>query len=160
MVGSFPKVLAMALVVIATVCACSSKNQDAAQPQTLVAARALTGADIFKLYDPSSLVEVRNFSDLPDGVKALANRSGMDAKGEGPDGRLRQFLVGGLSKTSALVAYEQFGYVPTYMADAYVKNGSDWVAIRSWKIGQVTTLDEARNMIQALPEVTPPAPNR
>jgi hypothetical protein len=59
-----------------------------------------------------------------------------------------------------LVAYEHFGYVPTYKADAYVKNGSDWVAIRSWEIGQVTTLDEARNMIRALPGVAPPVQDR
>jgi hypothetical protein len=124
------------------------------------AGSALTDAGLFKLYDPSSLIEVRKFSDLPDGVKALANRSGMDARGEGPGGRLRHFLVGGVSKTSALVAYEQFGYVPTYMADAYVKNGSDWVAIRSWEIGHVTTLDEARNMIRALPGVAPPVRDR
>jgi hypothetical protein len=121
------------------------------------AAGAPTDADLFKLYSPSSLMEVRNFSDLPDGVRALANRSGMDARGEGPGGRLRQFLVGGVSETSALVAYEQFGYVPTYMADAYVKNGSNWVAIRSWEIGRVTTLDETRDMIRALPGVAPPS---
>jgi len=97
----------------------------------LPAAREITDADNFKLFDPASLIEVRNFADLPDGVKALGNQDGINASGEGPDVRLRKFMVGGVSQTSALVAYEQFGYVPNFIAAAYVYTGSKWVGIRS-----------------------------
>jgi len=156
MVDKFLKGRAIALIVVASMNACFGK-QDAVPTQATQATGMLTDADLLKLYDPSSLAEVRNFSDLPDSVQVIANRRGMAAKGEGPDERLQKFLVGGLGKTSALVAYEQFGYVPIYMADAYVKTGSDWVVIRSWKIGSVATLDEVKNLTQAeATQVAPP----
>jgi hypothetical protein len=126
---------------------CTGKPHDAARHESLSVTNEVNDADMFKLYDPSSLIEVRKFSDLPDGVKVLANRDGMEAKGEGPEGRLREFMVGGASQTSALVAYEQFGYTPTYFAAAYVYTGGKWVAVRRWEIGKVTTLKEALNII-------------
>jgi hypothetical protein len=100
---------------------------------------------MFKKYEPESLVEVKTFADLPDGVKTLANQDGMDARGEGPDGKLRRFMVGGKSETSALVTYEQFGFVPTYGAVAYVYTDAHWVMVRRWEISKVTTLKGALN---------------
>jgi hypothetical protein len=133
------KLLTIAAILVTGAVACTNKSDnggshDASQPAN----------DYFKTYDPSSLIEVRNFADLPDGVKTQA---GMDAKGEGPEGRLREFMVGGASQTSALVAYEQFGYTPTYTAAAYVYTGSKWIPVRSWEIGKASTLKEVLSII-------------
>ena len=146
MVSSLPRVslIVALMVVISTACSDNAHNKmsDGATP----AASNVSGIDNFKKYEPASLVEVKAFADLPDGVKNLANMDGMDARGEGPDGRLRRFMVGGTSQTSALLAYEQFGFVPTYVAVAYVYAGSHWIAVRRWDISKVTTLQEALNV--------------
>ena len=48
-------------------------------------------AENLKFFDRASLVDVGNFADLPDGVKALSN---IDAPGKSPNGRLRRFIKG------------------------------------------------------------------
>jgi len=132
----------MVLFMLTMVLACSRKPDAEASPATLSSAPRQADADIFSLYHPESLVEVKSFAELPDGVRDLA-KSGMEASGEGPEGRLRQFMVGGASSTSALVTYEQFGFIPTYGAEAYVYTGKKWVTVRTWEIGKVATLKEA-----------------
>jgi len=131
------------VLMLTTVMACSGKPKGQASPAALPDTPRHANADVFSLYDPKSLVEVKVFAELPEGVKALANSGGMEARGEGPDGRLQQFMVGGASSTSALVTYEQFGFIPTYGAVAYVYTGNKWVSVRKWEIGKAATLKEA-----------------
>ena len=45
-----------------------------------------------------------------------------------------KFLVGGVSDTSAIVAYELFGYVPSFRAQAYVYSNSRWISSKEWEI--------------------------
>jgi len=82
-------------------------------------------------YNPAAMVEVKNFADLPDGVQALANGSFMK---ERFDNTPTKFLVGGASKSSAIVAYEQFGYVPSFFAQSYVFSDSRWFAAKRWQL--------------------------
>jgi hypothetical protein len=113
---------------------------------------ASSSSGLYSLFDRKSLVEIRAFADLPDGVKTTEIRDGMEAHGEGPGGRRRQFLVGGVASKSALLVYEQFGYVPTYVAVGYVRNGEEWVSVGKWDIPRVETLKEALAMINAAPK--------
>jgi hypothetical protein len=138
---------ALVVAAIACVVACTGKPQNGALQEPLPAASVSKDVANFKSFDASSLVEVKTFADLPDSVKALAIRDGMNASGEGPNGRSREFMVGGISQTSALVTYEQFGYIPTFIADAYVHSGSEWIPVRRWEITSVTTLKDALNLI-------------
>ena len=50
------------------------------------------------------------------------------------DNTTTKFLVGGASKSSAIVAYEQFGYVPSFFAQSYVFSNSHWVAVKRWQL--------------------------
>jgi len=43
-------------------------------------------------------------------------------------------IVGGLSKTNALVAYQVGDYVPTYVADAYIFRSNRWIKVNSWGV--------------------------
>jgi hypothetical protein len=82
------------------------------------------------------LVEVQRFNDLPTGVIELANANYMKAMYDNPPTR---FLVGGASDSSAIVAYEQFGYVPHVHAQAYAFSDSRWIATKDWDIGTEVT---------------------
>jgi hypothetical protein len=88
--------------------------------------------DVAKLYDPTSMIEVKNFTDLPAGVQTLANGSFMK---ERYDNTPAKFLVGGVGKSSAIVTYEQFGYVPIFIAQSYVYSDSQWLTAKSWQLG-------------------------
>ncbi len=104
---------------------------------------------VVSLYDPSKLVEIRSFADLPDGVKTLANRSFMS---EVFDNTPTKFLVGGASESSAIIAFEQFGYVPSYHARAYVYSESRWVAAKAWSIDRgVTNLRDLLSVTSSSP---------
>jgi hypothetical protein len=94
-------------------------------------ARATDQAGRSELYDPAPMLEVKRFADLPEGVKTLANGSFMK---ERYDNTPTKFLVGGASKSSAIVAYEQFGYVPSFFAQSYVHTNSGWVAAKRWQL--------------------------
>ena len=87
--------------------------------------------DDSKLYSPASLHEVRSFADLPEGVKALANDRYMNAM---LDNTPTKFLAGGINETGAIVAYEQFGYVPSFHAQSYVYSHSRWIPAKEWDI--------------------------
>lgn len=65
-------------------------------------------ADKEMTYDPTSLIEVKALSDLPSQVRTLANASFM---GTNYDSTPTKFLVGGVSRSNAVIAYEEFGYV-------------------------------------------------
>jgi len=91
----------------------------------------LTGTDVSKLYNPVAMIEVKNFADLPDGVQTLAKETFMK---ERYDSTPTKFLIGGASKSSAVVAYEQFGYVPSFFAQSYIFRNSRWVEGKRWQL--------------------------
>lgn len=125
------RVFAAALISISVV-ACSPSPHHGTTPTPADPLETSNDTDVFKLYDPASLVEVRNFDDLPEAVRALANDSFMKVM---RDNSPAKFLVGGASDTSAIVAYEQFGFVPSFRAQAYVYSQARWISGRQWDIG-------------------------
>jgi hypothetical protein len=118
------------------VAACPRSEHDVSAQSPAPTSETPVWTDVVSLYDPSKVVEIRSFSDLPEGVKALANRSYMS---EVRDNTPTKFLVGGASESSAIVAFEQFGYVPSFHARAYVFSESRWVAAKAWSIDRGTT---------------------
>jgi hypothetical protein len=123
--------LTVAMVLLSSFSAdgCSGSPPDVAvsAPEAHVAA---TSSDRTQ-FDPSTLKEVRRLADLPVGVQVLANSSYMR---ENFDYTPTKFLVGGLGGTSAIVAYEQGGYVPSYHAQSYVFRNSRWVPDKKWRL--------------------------
>jgi hypothetical protein len=105
-------------------------TEPAASPQAKKATR----------YDPTSLIEVKALSDFPSQVQALANASFMSTK---YDNTPTKFLVGGVSRSSAIIAYEEFGYVPFFFAQSYVYNDSQWIPAKRWSLGsEITNLHD------------------
>jgi hypothetical protein len=144
--GSIAAAAWIAGILLTAVASCSRTSQDAAPPATSPSVEsAASTTDTFKLYAPSSLIEVRSVSELPDGLKQMVAGM-MEAPGEGPHSRCCQFLIAGASNTSAIVAYEEFGYVGTFLAKAYVHTASGWIEVRGWAIGSPTTLRELKEM--------------
>lgn len=140
-------ILSLVLVLTMTVVVACSRSPSG--KETLTQLPGVAGdahSELYSLYDPKSLVEAKAFAEMPEGVRVLANSGGMEASGEGPGGRLQQFMIGGVGPTSALMAYEQFGFIPTYGAVAYVYSGTKWVSVRKWAIRKVGTLKEAIEM--------------
>jgi hypothetical protein len=91
------------------------------------------------------LREVRNFADLPEGVKSLANGSYMKVMS---DNQYPRFLVGGASESSAIDAFEVFGYMPVFDAAEYVHSSSGWVYVKRWNnIGPVSDLQGLLNAV-------------
>lgn len=76
-----------------------------------------------QFFDAGSLQEVNDFHALPPGV-----RDHIYPNINPP------FIVGGLSKTNALVAYQVGDYVPTYVADAYIFHNNRWIKVNSWGV--------------------------
>jgi hypothetical protein len=114
-------------------------------------------AEIAKRYDPSALAEVTSISNLPADLKShfkgwLGQRSehpGAPSEHDDPGDRPGRFIIAGVSDTSALVAYEMFGYVPTTHATAYVHAKSDWVVAKNWDgVGYPKTLSELQLSIE------------
>jgi len=135
------RVFAAALISISVV-ACSPSPHDGTTPTPAARLETSNDTDVFKLYDPAALVEVHNFDDLPEAVRALANDSYMKVM---LDGSPAKFLVGGVSASSAIVAYEQFGFVPSFRAQAYVYSQARWISGRQWDIGWGIT--DLKNLI-------------
>jgi hypothetical protein len=127
----------MSAIVLLTINACSRSHDDAST-DTLVSVNQ--PRDEFKLYSSSSLVEVRNFADLPEGLRAILARGKYAVGGEGPEGRCCMFMVAGVSRSSAIVEYEIFGYVPSYQAAAFVQAKNGWVRAGEWGIEPASTL--------------------
>jgi hypothetical protein len=138
-----------AAALLLTVIGCSPSHQDASTG-TLVSVNQ--PREEFKLYSPSSLVEVQKFADLPDGLRAVLLRGKYTNGGEGPDGKCCAILIAGVSKTSALVAYELFGYVPSYRACAFVQTNTGWVPAGEWNIGPQSTLVGLKEMTSRPPD--------
>jgi len=97
-------------------------------------------------YDPSSLFEVTRISDLPESLRSHFKgwMEPGDTNGKVP----YRFIVAGASNTSALVAFEEFGYVPSTHAISYVHVNDDWVAAQTWDaVGYPKSLAELQNTI-------------
>ena len=104
-------------------------------------------------FDSSSLNQVRRFDDLPDGLQSVLRNGKYANSGEGPGGRCCVFLVGGISESSALVAYEIFGYVPSYRAYAFVRIKLEhWVNAGEWTISSASTLEELKALTSRPPD--------
>ena len=104
--------------------------------------------DLLKLYDPSSLVEVKILGAFPvdlqsvlgvhaTGYSRIADMgepcSPRDVADKNPG---RCFLVGGVSNTGALVAFRNGGYTGgSTVAEVYVDINSTWTKIESWELG-------------------------
>ena len=112
---------------------------------------------IAKQFDASSLVEVTSISGLPSDLKLhfkgwlgqrrenLAPPSEDDDPGDLPG----RFIIAGVSDSSALIAYEEYGYVPTTHAMAYVHVKTDWIVARKWdEVGYPKTLSELRLSVE------------
>jgi hypothetical protein len=136
-------------VIFMTAIACAPSHHDASQDAVESSNKP---AETFKSYSPSSMVEVRKLDDLPDGLREILMRGKYGGSGEGPEGRCCVFLVGGVSKTSAIVAYELFGYVPTYQANAFVQAKAGWVNAGEWNIGPASTLVELKDLTSRSPD--------
>jgi hypothetical protein len=79
-------------------------------------------------------------------------RGKYEGSGEGPEGRCCVFIVGGVSQTSAIVAYELFGFVPSYQASAFVQGKAGWVKVGEWNIGPASTLAELKVLTSRSPD--------
>jgi hypothetical protein len=101
------------------------------------------------MYTPSSLVEVRQANDFSDDLKGALSNYNIDvAKSHTRPGN---FMVGGLSKTAALIEYEELGYVPSYHAAVYVLAGAQWHRLWDWPISPVHTLRDLITVTRSLP---------
>jgi hypothetical protein len=111
---------------------------------------AATGlSSVRSLYDSSTLVEVRCLSGLPAEIQKLLGAEG----GAGPQIPPRRFLVSGVGKTSALVAYEEAGDPTSSVAVAYVLAGSQWIAVAHWSVGSPNSLRQLRAMTLFPPDM-------
>jgi hypothetical protein len=114
--------------------ACSRDSPSGSAPKPNIA----VDSDFKAEFDPKTLKECKQFADLPEGVQALANNSFMRHR---YDGNPTKFVIGGVGESSAIVAYEEGGFVPSYNAQSYVLRNSLWTEDRHWWIGEpVTTL--------------------
>jgi hypothetical protein len=97
-------------------------------------------------FDTSTLVEVRELDQLPEGIQVLvgrrkAGRNEIVDVGE-PfnsidvlDGRpSRRFILAAVSGTSAVVAYEQGGIAIFYVVRAFVNTRLGWVEKSRWSV--------------------------
>ena len=116
-------------------------------------------SDPFKLYDPSSLVEVKTLHGFPIELQVLlgVQETGYhriadvgeqcyptDVHGSDPG---RCFLMGGISDSSALVAFKIGGYAgQSEVAVAYAHTKSGWLKAKEWDIGNPNNLRELKEM--------------
>lgn len=110
-------------------------------------------SEIAKRYNPSSLIEVNKLSDFPSELRS--HFKGWMEPGEEHGDAPNRLIIAGLSDSSALVAYEEFGYVPSTHAIAYVHSKGIWVAARTWdKVGYPTSLPELEDAIAKIEQPT------
>jgi hypothetical protein len=126
--------------------ACSQSTQTSATRSKPATSTSTTQADPFTNYDPSSLVALKKYSDLPVLLKAKirADKASRDETVIAADSRLERMVVAcGASTTSALVGYQVGDYVPQVQAIAYVRVSSGWVVARTWltDVGNPQTFD-------------------
>lgn len=144
--------LSSAIAAAMLICTCGCSPQSAAPAAAKLASVNDPPTAAFSIYDAPSLVEIPNFANLPDGVKALLSHGPMSFPGEGPDGRCCVFLLGGVSSTSALVAYEIFAEPPSYRAIAFAHSGSGWVEAAHWNINAAGSFPGLKEMTARSPD--------
>ena len=154
--GTICGLFAVVVVISVSVSACS-RSTNGKQNATSTIQEQL--AEARRIYNPASLVEVKSLAGFPDELQiALGARikgygriadvgeecNPTDVVGDGPD---RCFLLGGLSGTSALVAYKVGGYAGQWeVAASYVHTKSGWVKIGEGNIGYPNNLSELKEM--------------
>jgi hypothetical protein len=148
----------------------SRNPKDATQQTSSSGEGESTSAVTYTSYDSSSLTEVRSLTGFPDNLSALLGWHRKGDGGTGPDSDIvnagedfhptdvvggrpsRRFVVGGLSTTSALVAYEEGGWGSRYFAAAYVRGKSGWALVARWRINWATTLREVQSQTSKPPD--------
>ena len=163
--------LISALSVIGVV-GCSPSSTPAPTPNSRTPLESqLAASELLKLYDQSSLVEAKTLGDLPTDLQAVlgVHASGYariadvgepcnptDVIGNDP---ARCFFVGGVSPTSALIAFKIGGIAgQSGVGEAYVHANSTWTKVESWGIGFPTNLKALREMV-SLPPDAPSKPS-
>jgi hypothetical protein len=147
----------IALGILLSIGGCSRTHQDAAPVEPSLGESTSSKAEPSTLYDPSNLAEVQSLSELPVELRHLLqpiadvgepfnNTDVLDSRRPS-----RRFRVGGISDTSALVAYDQGGFAPVTIAAAFVHVKSRWTVVRRWTIGSPTKLRELREMTSISP---------
>lgn len=123
-------------------------------------------AELLKLYDASSLVESKTLKVLPRDLQLVL---GVDSTGYDRIADVAEpcfptdvvsagyptkcFFVGGVSPTSALVAYKVGGYEgQSGVGAAYVRTNSGWTKVATWKIGYPSNLKELQEMTRLPPD--------
>jgi hypothetical protein len=156
----------IASLMVFSVVGCSPASTPQATPKLTTAnEKQLSPSELLKLYDPSSLVEVKTLHGLPEEVQTDlgAHATGYariaevgeecyptDVHGNDPG---RCFLVGGKSDSSALVAFKIGGYAgQSEIARAYVHTKSGWTMVNEWGIGYPNNLRELKEMTGLPPE--------
>jgi hypothetical protein len=154
--GTICSLFAVVVVIFVSIFACS-RSTNGKQNATSTIQEQSAEAD--RIYNPASLVEVKSLAEFPDELQIAL---GARIKGYGRiadvgeecnptdvvgDGAGRCFLLGGLSSTSALVAYKVGGYAgPWEVAARYVHTKSGWVKIGDGNIGYPNNLSELKEM--------------
>ena len=146
---------------------CSPSSTPAPKPNLGAAIdKQLSIEQVLKLYDPSSLVDAKTLGALPTALQSIlgVHATGYarladvgepcnptDYHGEDPG---RCFLVGGVSPTSALVAFKIGGIAgQSGVGEAYVYTNSTWTKVHRWNIGHPRNLNELREMTRDRPSV-------
>lgn len=127
-------------------------------------------AELLKLYDPSSLVETKALRAFPADLQSIlgVHATGYarladvgepcnptDAIGNAPG---RCFYVGGVSATSALVAFKVGGIAgQSNIAEGYVHVNATWSKVESWDLGNAdigysSSLNELQEMVRLAAE--------
>jgi hypothetical protein len=117
-------------------------------------------SEIYKLYDPSSMVEVRTLRGFPKGLQTVL---GVQATGYqrladvgepcnatdvvGGEEPGRCFVIGGASDSSVLVAFKVGGYAGQWaVAVSYVHTKSGWTKVEEGNVGYPNNLNELKEM--------------
>jgi hypothetical protein len=120
----------------------------------------LSVSEIATLYDPSSLVQVKTLNGFPVELQSVLGVHATDSPPIADAGERctpsdvvridypdRCFLVGGVSSTSALVAYKAGSIAgPFVVAARYVLTKSTGVMIGNERIGMPSSLAELKEM--------------
>jgi len=130
------------------------------------AEQQLSTEELLTLYDPSSLVETKTLGALPADLQSAfgVHATGYarladvgepcdptDVIGKDPG---RCFFVGGVSPTSALVAFKIGGFAGQFgVGEAFVRANSTWIKVHSWDIRYPRNLKELREMTRDRPPV-------
>jgi hypothetical protein len=156
-------------LLIAAAAGCSGSG-DSGKPADAPAQPPESTADIGRLYDPSRLVELRSLRGYPEDLQALlgVHATGnsriadvgedchvTDVPGPGPG---RCFVLGGISRTSALVAFKGGGRAGQFLTSAaYVRDKAGWVLLWQRRVGPPASLVQLIEMTSVAADDRPPA---